>query len=927
MKKRITRVTVSIFLSLAVLLSGTGVEPTGAVSTAKTSKTAKVSLAKKNLSLTILQNAEKVTKGTAKIKVKKKKGVKIKKITYLSLEKRIAKVNQSGKVTAEKMGATKIVVSVKYRFKKKTVTKNLTCKISVKNTYKNIFSGIRFKQKNYATYVGGADGVCPCYQTDVSNLNPDFYAWDCLKMEIADTSVIEQGVNGFILGLKPGTTTVTIRSTDGSKLTDTATVRVYAKVEDVPPQEDLYTSEKNELIEAIESKWTEEDRNRYLDKDGHFIWDYFEQAEVQYLYNKDKLIDDYRAVKTKSYPDGSAEDTLLSLLSTEEAMKDNVNGDALFFEALEKKLVTPIMNATSLAELREVLAELNFEGVSSIFNTSGIDYEMDNEEVYEQLFYGESTADLEEPLSLACHYHTRLSATRMDALTKLKSTAGIKTYVGKVLGFVGIKDKTVLSKTKKFVLDMIETNKEIDPYYNFLKLDALDKKYPNIHVREWLDKLQYNINGESQISLDGTAAVKELNKAFASEKNLDMLKGYAVFAAIMPIALYTKDGVRATMELLKPDDIKRNSESEIRKEVTKQYAENLKGICDMIPWDVDQVYTGRYYSKNYKKQFDQMVDRYADTYREVFRESDRSEKTKTALLKKIDNMTFCNLYPTDDEYDLLTVQDDMKTASEGGTFADCLFTIYKYHAHLSRLLAENDPLKITKWLYPDDGLFGGWNSWDNNAYHTYSINSCIFCHVNMAPIFKDNPTGDEKVDVENIAYMSTTIGHEVGHAFDGTGCYVDENGMFKKCWDDSDIEKHKERLKKLAELYDTYPQFFLYNDKMVLYQHGKKVADEAVADLGGTEIALRLLKKTYPGNDEYIREFFIITAKQWAATYLDYLTIERAEKWVREDTHPQLRSRTNGVASCMEEFYRVFDVKETDAMYIAPEDRVQMWGA
>ena len=39
-----------------------------------------------------------------------------------------------------------------------------------------------------------------------------------------------------------------------------------------------------------------------------------------------------------------------------------------------------------------------------------------------------------------------------------------------------------------------------------------------------------------------------------------------------------------------------------------------------------------------------------------------------------------------------------------------------------------------------------------------------------------------------------------------------------------------------------------------------------------------------------------------------------------------IRDRTNGVASMMDEFYRIFDVKEGDPMYISPEDRVSLWG-
>ncbi len=43
------------------------------------------------------------------------------------------------------------------------------------------------------------------------------------------------------------------------------------------------------------------------------------------------------------------------------------------------------------------------------------------------------------------------------------------------------------------------------------------------------------------------------------------------------------------------------------------------------------------------------------------------------------------------------------------------------------------------------------------------------------------------------------------------------------------------------------------------------------------------------------------------------------------DEHPLSWARTNGVVSMMDEYYRVFDVAETDAMYVAPEKRVKLW--
>lgn len=72
------------------------------------------------------------TKKTAKIKVKKVKGVTLKKVTYKSKDKKVAVVSKSGKITAKSAGSTKIIVSVKFKKKEKTLKKALTCKVTVK---------------------------------------------------------------------------------------------------------------------------------------------------------------------------------------------------------------------------------------------------------------------------------------------------------------------------------------------------------------------------------------------------------------------------------------------------------------------------------------------------------------------------------------------------------------------------------------------------------------------------------------------------------------------------------------------------------------------------------------------------------------------------------------------------------------------------
>lgn len=65
-------------------------------------KTNPVTLEKAVITLKITEKSGKTKYPTAKIKVKKADGVKVKKITYQSANKKIATVNKKGKVTAKK---------------------------------------------------------------------------------------------------------------------------------------------------------------------------------------------------------------------------------------------------------------------------------------------------------------------------------------------------------------------------------------------------------------------------------------------------------------------------------------------------------------------------------------------------------------------------------------------------------------------------------------------------------------------------------------------------------------------------------------------------------------------------------------------------------------------------------------------------------
>ncbi len=62
-------------------------------------------------------------------------------------------------------------------------------------------------------------------------------------------------------------------------------------------------------------------------------------------------------------------------------------------------------------------------------------------------------------------------------------------------------------------------------------------------------------------------------------------------------------------------------------------------------------------------------------------------------------------------------------------------------------------------------------------------------------------------------------------------------------------------------------------------------------------------------------------ASEWAVKRVLSEEIYRAQY----DEHPLAYLRVNIPVQQFEEFYKTFDVKEGDGMYLAPEDRLEVW--
>ena len=128
--------------------------------------------------------------------------------------------------------------------------------------------------------------------------------------------------------------------------------------------------------------------------------------------------------------------------------------------------------------------------------------------------------------------------------------------------------------------------------------------------------------------------------------------------------------------------------------------------------------------------------------------------------------------------------------------------------------------------------------------------------------------------------------------------------------------------RKLAALYSTHCPL---EGTCV---NGDLTMGENIGDLGGLSIALLAYRisldgKEAPVLDGYTGEqrVFLGYGQAWRYKYRE----ESLRMQIATDPHAPRMYRVNGVVRNVPEFYEAFDVKENDALYLLPEERVKIW--
>lgn len=280
-----------------------------------------------------------------------------------------------------------------------------------------------------------------------------------------------------------------------------------------------------------------------------------------------------------------------------------------------------------------------------------------------------------------------------------------------------------------------------------------------------------------------------------------------------------------------------------------------------------------------------------------------SDDTKAKAIEKLDKFTVKIAYPDEwEDYSELMVK-------EGNSYAENMMAVGDWS--LKQNIAEiGEPVDKTEWGMPPQTV---------NAYFNPLNNEIVFPAAILQPPFY-NYTADEAV---NYGGIGAVIGHEISHAFDDSGARFDADGNVNNWWTPEDLEEFTKRGDALAEQYSAIEVL----DSV--YINGKFTLGENIGDLGGVLGAYDGLQLHFEenGRPEDIDGF---TAEQrffmsWATVWRTLTREDALRTQIKTDPHSPGIYRATQPLKNIDAFYEAFDIKEGDAMWLAPEKRVRIW--
>ena len=419
----------------------------------------------------------------------------------------------------------------------------------------------------------------------------------------------------------------------------------------------------------------------------------------------------------------------------------------------------------------------------------------------------------------------------------------------------------------------------------------------------------FGYGGATTVEVEDMAWLDALG-ALYTEENVGLFVAHEVVGLLTSEAMlldadaydaaYDLDGTSYLPEGLEPnDDAEPEAVADTADDLAWYEAEDHRACIEeaaaVLPTTYAKVYVEHFFDEGVADEVRAMTDEIMDEYEEMLQSEEwLGPDTRALAVDKLRAIQVQVGHPTQWPD---TSRLHVRTRAEGATLFDEVRRLRGIETDdEQRMLTDTD---LTQYW---DGCM------DVNAYYDAGTNSVFIC----AGILGEPYWGEDMSFEERLGAMGTIIGHEVSHAFDSDGAYLDKYGRSDPWWTDDDLAAFEQRVERVRRALEAIDPLGTGG------YDGERVCAETIADLGGIRVTDRIAARTQGFDYD---AFFRAYARSWASVS----TPEDAEDQFADDDHPLDRDRTNVPLRELDSFCACYDVGEGDGMWLDPAERVSVW--
>lgn len=478
-------------------------------------------------------------------------------------------------------------------------------------------------------------------------------------------------------------------------------------------------------------------------------------------------------------------------------------------------------------------------------------------------------------------------------------------HITRMLQFLG--DSEEIARKQAEVILALETklaeprfdkiqSRDFRNYNNPRSMDQVQEMVPSISWRQAFKDLGIDIVVDTVLVMQ--PAYMEVVQNTLAEGDIDAWKTVMRWATLNDAA----DMLTTEIEKANWDFYRKTLNGAKKQKPADERA--LATVNSTVGEALGKLYVDEMFPPEAKTKAEKMIENVIAAYKDRILVLDwMSDSTKTKAIEKLDKFTVKIGYPNKwKDYSTMEVKPD--------------------NSYYENMVAVNDwQLKdnLSRIYEPVDREEWGMSPQTVNAYFNPFNNEIVFPAAILQPPFYDYKADD----AVNYGGIGAVIGHEISHAFDDSGARFDSDGNLVNWWTDSDLESFTERGNALAEQYSKIEVL----DSVFI--NGKFTLGENIGDLGGVLGAYDGLQRFYKENGRP-EDIDGLTAEQrffmsWATVWRTKQREKYLRSQIKTDPHSPGRYRATQPLLNIDAFYEAFDIKEGDAMYLKPEDRVRIW--